>query len=345
MPTTETTIAEMLKAAGYATAHVGKWHLGYSPETMPNQQGFDYSFGHMGGCIDNYSHFFYWHGPNRHDLHENGKEVFHDGHFFPDLMVDAASRFMEAHADEPFFLYFAINQPHYPYQGEADWLKYYRDKGVEAPRDMYAAFVSTFDERIGTLLSKLDDLGIRDDTIVIFQSDHGHSTEERAHFGGGNAGPYRGAKFSMFEGGIRIPAAISWPGHLPEGEVRDQLGHGCDWLPTIADLCGVPLPDTHLDGLSLRPILTSASAPTPHDAVHWQVGTGPKAQWAVRQGDWKLIGNPKDSSDKAPITNDDKLFLVNLAEDIGEMTNVAADHPDVVKRLQGLHNEWIASLS
>ncbi|HEO69899.1 MAG TPA: DUF229 domain-containing protein [Candidatus Hydrogenedentes bacterium] len=341
MPTTEVTIAEMLKAAGYATAHVGKWHLGYSPETMPNQQGFDYSFGHMGGCIDNYSHFFYWHGPNRHDLHENGQEVWRDGDFFPDLMVDAASRFMEEHREEPFFVYFAINQPHYPYQGEPDWLDHYRDKGVEYPRDLYAAFISTFDERIGTLLAKVDALGLRNDTIVIFQSDHGHSTEERAHYGGGSAGPYRGAKFSLFEGGIRVPAAICWPGHIPEGEVREQLAHGCDWLPTIADLCGVPLPDAELDGLSLRAVIESPDAPTPHDVVHWQVGLGPKAQWAVRHGDWKLIGNPRDTSDKGPIGKDDTLFLSNLPQDIGEMANMAKEYPEVVERLVELHEAWL----
>ena len=344
MPSSEVTIAEMLKGAGYATAHVGKWHLGFSPETMPNQQGFDYSFGHMGGCIDNYSHFFYWHGPNRHDLYENGEEVYREGHFFPDLMVDAAGRFMEDHRDGPFFLYFAINQPHYPYQGEADWLEYYRKQGLAYPRDLYAGFISTLDERIGMLLDKVDELGLREDTIVIFQSDHGHSTEERAHFGGGNAGPYRGAKFSMFEGGIRVPAAMSWPGHLPANAVRGQLAHGCDWLPTIADLCGVALPDADIDGMSLRPVLESDSAPTPHGVVHWQMGLGLKAQWAVRDGDWKLIGNPRDTSNKAPITETDQLFLSNLAQDISEMTNHAEQHPEVVSRLKRLHEEWIEAM-
>ena len=97
------------------------------------------------------------------------------------------------------------------------------------------------DERIGRLIAELDALDLRERTIVIVQSDHGHSTEERAHFGGGSAGIYRGAKYSLFEGGIRVPAIVSWPGHLPEGEVRGQIGHGCDWLPTIAELCGVAL--------------------------------------------------------------------------------------------------------
>ncbi|HVX60653.1 MAG TPA: sulfatase-like hydrolase/transferase, partial [Pirellulales bacterium] len=234
MPGEQVTIAEMLKAAGYATAHIGKWHLGYTPEMMPNGHGFDHSFGHMGGCIDNYSHFFYWSGPNVHDLHRNGREVHYPGRFFGDLMVEEATRFIEQHRSQPFFIYFAVNMPHYPYQGDPKWLEHYKD--LPYPRNLYAAFVSTLDERVvGALLNKVDDFGLREKTLVIYQSDNGHSTEERAHFGGGNPGPYRGAKFSLFEGGMRLPAVISWPGHLPEGEVRDQLVHSCDWMPTIAE--------------------------------------------------------------------------------------------------------------
>ncbi len=244
MPTDQVTMAEVFKAAGYATGHVGKWHLGYSPETMPNGQGFDHSFGHMSGCIDNYSHFFYWAGPNRHDLWRNGKEVFHDGDFFPDLMSAECEQFLEANRDAPFFLYWAINAPHYPYQGTQRWRDEYAS--LPEPRRQYAAFVSTMDERIGQVLTKLDALGLRQNTVVAFQSDHGFSTEERAFFGGGSAGPYRGAKFSLFEGGIRVPAIISAPGRLPEGETRDQLCTGCDWLPTLCDLAGVKRPDESL---------------------------------------------------------------------------------------------------
>jgi len=156
MPPAQVTMAETFKTAGYATAHIGKWHLGYTPETMPNAQGFDHSFGHMGGCIDNYSHFFYWAGPNRHDLHRNGEEVFADGQYFPDLMVDEAAQFIAAHRDTPFFMYFAMNTPHYPYQGEAEWLEHYRNEGVPYPRDLYAAFLTSQDARIGRLLDTLD---------------------------------------------------------------------------------------------------------------------------------------------------------------------------------------------
>jgi arylsulfatase A len=119
MPAEQITMGDTFQAAGYATAHIGKWHLGYTPETMPNNQGFDHSFGHMGGCIDNYSHFFYWQGPNRHDLWRNGVEVFYDGRYFPDLMVDETVRFIDQREEKPFFVYFALNLPHYPYQKNA----------------------------------------------------------------------------------------------------------------------------------------------------------------------------------------------------------------------------------
>ncbi len=338
----QVTIADVFKNAGYATAHIGKWHLGFSKDTMPNAQGFDYSFGHMGGCIDNYSHFFYWSGPNRHDLYKNGEEVWREGHFFQDLMVEEASQFIDAKSQQPFFLYFAINAPHYPYQGSEKWLAYYKEKGVPYPRNLYAAFVSTLDEKIGNLLKRIDELGLRDNTIVVFQSDQGHSVEERAHFGGGSAGDFRGAKFSLFEGGIRVPAIIRWPGHIPAGETRNQIGHGCDWFPTLAELCGINLPPMELDGLSLAPVIQSSTSSSPHDILHWYVSGGKEPQWAVRQGDWKLIGNPVDPTKTQPLPEEDRLFLVNLSEDPKECHNRAIEYPEKTEGFLRLHQEWLA---
>ena len=342
MPTSEVTLAEMLRQAGYATGHVGKWHLGYTPETMPNGQGFDSSFGHMGGCIDNYSHFFYWVGPNRHDLWRDGEEIWRDGEFFGDLMVDEVKAFVSDHEEEPFFLYWAINFPHYPLQGTAKWRRVYSH--LPSPRNKYNAFVSTMDEMIGEVLGHLDALGLSDDTIVIFQSDHGHSTEERQFFGGGNAGPYRGAKGGLFEGGIRVPSIVSWPRKLPEGGVRGQLVMGCDWFPTIAAMCEVNLPERKLDGRNIIPIIRSTDAKSPHDAIYWQLGKGKNPQWVVRQGAWKLLGNPRDNSKKGELTKEDRLFLVNLDEDVGEMHNVAADHPDKVQELLKIRERYAAEL-
>ncbi|MFP6692782.1 MAG: sulfatase-like hydrolase/transferase [Pirellulales bacterium] len=339
MPPGEVTIAEMLKQSGYATAHVGKWHLGYTPETMPGAQGFDYTFGHMGGCIDNYSHFFYWNGPNRHDLWRNGKEVWRDGEYFPDLMVREAIQFMDANQQKPFFVYWPINVPHYPMQGTAKWREHYRD--MKMPRRAYAEMVSTMDECVGRLLAALDKFGLSRQTLVIFQSDHGHSTEQRAFFGGGNAGPYRGAKGCLFEGGLRVPSIVSLPGVVPQNVVRDQMATGCDWLPTIANFCGVPLPKQKLDGRSLNDVIMSASAQSPHASFVWQLGRGDHPQWAAREGDWKLLGNPRDTSGKGPLTGGDKLFLANLARDKAESRNLAKENPGVVERLKQHRAKWL----
>ncbi len=337
LPASEVTLAEMFQAAGYATAQIGKWHLGYTAGTLPREQGFDHSFGHMGGCIDNYSHFFFWQGPNTHDLWRNGREVFEDGQYFPDLMVREAGEFMERHRDRPFFIYYALNTPHYPYQGDAKWLEHFRH--LPHPRKLYAAFLAAQDERLGQLFARLDALGLRERTLIVFQSDNGHSTEERAHHGGGSAGPYRGAKFSLFEGGIRLPAILSWPGTLPEGETRDQPAHACDWLPTLAELCGVPLPASRLDGRSLAAVARDATQPGPHrdHPLHWQVGEGPNAEWAVREGDWKLVGHSTDTALPAGQRTRVRLFLANLREDPGETVNLAERHPEIVERLRALH--------
>ena len=342
LPADQVTMAEMFKAAGYATAHIGKWHLGFTPPTMPNGQGFDYSFGHMGGCIDNYSHFFYWVPPNRHDLYQNGKEVWRTGEYFPTLMVEEAAKFMEANREKPFFMYWAINLPHYPLQGTEKWRRRYAHIKDEK-RHKYAAFKSTMDEAIGDLLEEIDSLGLRDDTIVVFQSDHGHSVEERTFSGGGNSGPYRGAKFSLFEGGIRVPAMIRWPGRIPAGEGRDQFAVSVDWLPTLAEYANVPLPKRKLDGKSLAKVIHLGRAQSPHTEFHW-MSTGSNPQWAVREGDWKLIGNPRDPTRKSPLGKDDKLFLVNLSLDVGEQKNLRYTHPDELKRLKSIHDRWVKDL-
>ncbi len=334
MPTEQVTIAEMMKAGGYTTGHVGKWHLGYTPETMPNGQGYDYSFGHMGGYIDNYSHYFYWSGPNRHDLWKNGEEVWHEGEFFGDLTVDECKQFIAQHKEDPFFLYWAINMPHYPLQGLKKWRRHYEH--LDAPRRMYAAFVSTLDEMIGEVVTYLDETGLREDTLIVFLSDHGHSEEVRTFGGGGNPGPYRGHKFTLWEGGIRVPCIVSQPGRIPQNAVRDQVAISIDWMPTIAAHCGVELPDRKIDGKNIASVIESSDAPSPHNMLHWESNR----HWAVRAGDWKLVHDgPATEEDgrKIPKVED---FLSNMAEDVTETQNRADQHPDIVKRLTTLHETW-----
>ena len=258
-------------------------------------------------------------------------------------MVREAIGFIEGHRAQPFFLYFASNLPHYPYQPDAKWRA--RLKDLPYPRNLYAAFLAMMDERIGTLLRRVDQLGLRQRTIIVFQSDNGHSTEDRAHSGGGSAGPYRGAKFSLFEGGIRLPALISWPGKIPENAVRSQLAHGCDWFPTLAELCDVKPPNSDLDGKSLVAVLKSSDAPSPHHTLHWQVDNGTNKQWAVRQGDWKLIGNAWDTTKGDKDKRRIPLFLSNLAADIGEQKDYAGEHAEIVDRLRKIHDEWESGVS
>ena len=339
LPTEEVTMAEIFKRTGYATAHVGKWHLGYTPETMPNGQGFDFSYGHMGGCIDNYSHFFYWVPPNLHDLWRNGVEIWEDGNYFGDLMVRECTTFMDNNSKRPFFMYWAINWPHYPLQGTDKWREHYKDH--PHPRDKYGAFISSMDEIVGKVVTHVEKLGLRENTIIVFQSDHGHSIETRTFGGGGSSGPYRGAKGSLFEGGIRVPSIVSWPGKIPQGEVRSQMATGCDWFPTLAEFSGAKLPKGHkLDGKSLVEVISDGKAPSPHKSFYWQLGK----QSVVREGNWKLLHSPNDNNRPEGREPSGKVFLANLDEDPGESKNLAKKHPDVVSRLTELKQSYVNGL-
>lgn len=334
MPGSRITIAEILKKEGYKTAHIGKWHLGYTEETMPLAQGFDYSFGHMGGCIDNYSHFFYWNGPNRHDLWENGKETFREGEFFPALMYEKAEEFITDNKNQPFFLYYAINIPHYPLQPTEKWREHYKD--LEMPRRDYAAFLSTADEYIGKLTKLLDNLGIRNNTLIIFLSDHGHSYETRTFGGGGSAGPFRGGKTSLFEGGIRVPAIISWPGKIPEGKVRNQSCHSIDLLPTIASFCNINDIPENIEGKDISDLVVN-NKDIEKRTLYWKLGS----QWAVMKNEWKLIGLPVDPSGKIPLDKiNDRMFLSNLQTDSTESKNLLLKYPDKVKEMTDEYLKW-----
>jgi len=327
MPSMYKTMGEYFKEAGYATAHIGKWHLGHHKGSVPNAQGFDFSFGHLVGCIDNYSHYFYWSGPNKHDLWENGKEVLHPGKFFPDLMRDKALDFTKK-TDEPFFMYYAMNLPHYPYQAPTKWIEYYKD--LKMPRKLYAAALSAVDENLGQLLDGLKAQGKLENTIVVFMSDHGHSTEVRAFGGGGWAGEFRGAKFSLFEGGIRVPAMISFPKLIPKGAVRQQMCSSLDWAPTLLDLCQIKYDAAKFDGKSIKPVLLENAA-TPHEHLVWLDGK----QSAVRMDKWKLVKNGQDSSGQGT-PKDKGICLYDLSKDPGEKNDLSMKHPDIVLKMRDL---------
>lgn len=340
LPEGKETIAERMKQGGYHTALIGKWHLGEAPESLPNAKGFDYFWGFRGGCIDNYSHFYYWGGPNKHDLWENETEIYRPGNLFVQESLKEMKGFInENDPDQPFFVYWAINIPHYPLQPKEKWLEYY--SSLPNPRRMYAAFVTTMDEYIGELVTYLKAKGLYDDTIIIFQADNGHSTEDRTFGGGGWAGIYRGGKFSCFEAGIRVPSIISWPKALPQGETRDQMAMCIDWFPTLMELCNIDQSGMDVDGKSLMPVINNRHSKTQHEVLHFDF----LDQWAVRKGDWKLIYKAVDikpNNYRKEIS--EEWFLSNVRKDPSETKNYYSEYPEIVKDLQAERARFLESL-
>lgn len=346
----EVTLAEVLRGAGYTTALFGKWHLGAHPDFGPKKQGFDEFFGIRDGFIDNYNHYFL-HGTGFHDLYEGTTPVHADGQYFPELMVSRSLRFLEQNRDRPFFLYVPFNIPHYPEQALKEHEEVHRDIS-DPSRRSYAAVVSTTDHYVGQIVDKLEALGLRERTVVIFMSDNGHSeeTDIRIRFdnhrsgypkghpygasGAGNTGKWIGHKGQFLEGGIRVPAIISYPGRLPQNQVRDQVVTTMDWFPTILSLCGVAQAANapKLDGHSLLPLIESAAAESGyHGVLHFAW----RDTWAVREGDWKLIGR----NGKADST------LHRLTDEQPEVMNHAGTHPEVVARLTALHERWAQNVA
>lgn len=347
LPTSERTIPALLKPLGYSTALIGKWHLGAGPETAPNARGFDYFFGFHSGCIDFYSHRYYWGEPkivNYHDLWRNRSEVFEDGQYMTELITREALGFIEQNRAKPFFLYVAYNAPHYPMHAPARYVARFPD--LEPERRMYAAMLAAVDDSVGEILGLLEKLGLRQNTLVFFASDNGATAEPRAGLNqrparGGSNHPFRGWKFSLFDGGMHVPAILSWPGRIPPGQVIREVASHMDLLPTIAAAAGAPLPaDRTIDGRDILPV-ASRGASSPHDALFWSSG----GQLAVRRGRWKLVkdgfladGTPEG---RKPLTGEDALFLADLEEDPGETRNLRRKHPALVDELLTLAERWL----
>ena len=346
----EITIAEHLKKYDYKTALVGKWHLGATLDHGPLDQGFDEFFGFRGGFIDYYTHRFLhakWQRPQFHDLYRGKEEIFEDGKYFPDMQVEEANTFIEKNKDEPFFLYLPFNLPHYPEQPDSTFIAQYKD--LKWPRSSYAPMITTFDDRMGQVISKLDELNLRENTIIIYMSDNGHSTEDYYNWdvsyggngGGGYTGKWRGAKGSFFEGGLRVPAVISYPKKFPKNESRNQAILNMDILPTLCEILEIPLPENKLDGKSFLPVIESKEANSSHEVLHWMW----QEMWAVKKGNWKLIYEGHDTTGKFsnhPEKEFDmpKYYLANLNDEKPEEINHADKFPQIVKELIALHEIW-----
>jgi arylsulfatase A-like enzyme len=319
-------LPQLLKNNGYATGLIGKWHLGYLPEFHPNTHGFDYFFGFLSGLIDYYQHT----GPDgNHDLYEN-REPAHVEGYSTDLFTDRAVRFIEQHAKEPFFLEVAYNAAHWPFQvpgkpsvapGRGRFVQP-QDENTSTRAD-YVAILERADQGVGRILAALEDLGLARNTLVVFTNDNGGEWLSR------NA-PLFHRKETVWEGGIRVPLLMRWPGLIPAGRVERQVGMVFDLTATILAAAGATVPaETRLDGINLLPMVKGQS-PAVERTLFWRVATAApvRNQRAVRQGDWKVF------------VEAGKVFVFNLRDDPGERNDLAKERQDVARKLFPLIAAW-----
>ncbi len=344
LPEGTPTLARDLRNAGIATGCVGKWGLGGPGSSgMPDRQGFDHFFGYL---CQRQAHDYYpthlWRDGERVDLPGNEWGNLVGEHYSHDLMTDDALRWVREHGDERFFLFLAYTVPHLALQVPDDSLAEYvglwddppydGKKGYlphPHPRAAYAAMVTRMDRDVGRLLALLDELGVAEDTLVIFTSDNGGTYD----IGGAHTdffrsnGPFRGYKGSVYEGGIRVPFLARMPGTVPAGVVVEAPGAFWDLRPTVDDALGVAVPDG-LDGRSLWPALTGREAADPERLLYWEF-PGYGGQRALSLGSWKLV---QRNLRKGPAT----LELFHLGRDPGETTDLSERHPELVRALLAL---------
>jgi len=307
----ERTLAEALKEAGYWTVMLGKWHLGqWEKEFLPNQRGFDHHYGHYNGVIDYYTHT----RGGVLDWHRNGRPLIEEG-YSTFLIVSEAEKLIKTYdKSKPFFFYIPFNAPHGPRQAPQQVIQKYEQRGYRNPD--YAATVECLDAAIGRILDAIDKRGLRENTLVMFCSDNGGTKNP------GNE-PLRGYKSSYLEGGIRVPAVISWPGSLKAGKIVNEPLHIVDIYPTFVKLAGGSLAQPlALDGKDAWPTIAEGKS-TPHEEIVYGLG-------AIRRGDWKLIeGDVEYYGWKAEVTQ-----LYNIREDPYEKNNLVEKFPDKVKELR-----------
>lgn len=340
LPDSVLTVAEVLKRAGYTTAVIGKWGLGdVGTEGSPTRQGFDYSFGYLTQRhAHNYYPHFLFQNDDRVDITNVVAGSPADGAgvavkkevYSHDLLMDEAIRFLERNKNSRFFLYLTPTLPHANNEGGSDGMEvpdqgiYSRRKWPEAEKN-FAAMVSLLDDGVGKILSKLKELNIDKNTLVIFTSDNGpHDEGGHKHDFFDSNGPFRGKKRDLYEGGIRVPMIAWWPGKISGGEVTDHLGYLGDAMATAAELAGVPVPENK-QSVSIVPILLGdPEQQVHHEFLYWEFYERTPQQ-AVRMGEWKAIRRPMFNG---------ATELYNLREDEEEARNIAKAHPELVKRLE-----------
>ena len=340
LPVTETLLPRLLADAGYVTGAVGKWHLGAAPCFRPNARGFAESFGFLGGGHQYLpetnaipSEAPIWRTEYRAPLLKNNAPQPFDG-YMTDLLSRETVSFVTRHKAEPFFLYLAYNAVHTPLQAPEKYLA--RLPTIADPRRRtYAAMTVAMDDGIGQVLAALRENGLEQNTQVWFFSDNGGPPTNVAPTC--NA-PLRGHKGSMYEGGIRVPFVLQWPGYAPAGTVIDAPVITLDLFATALAVANAnPAPGKTPDGQSLLPLLKGDASAFDNRILHWRDGGRKANKWAVREGPWKLVRS-------GTLAEPGPLELYNLKDDIGETHSVLAGHADVAERLQRLHDAWSAQL-
>lgn len=321
LPVEEKTIADRLKALGYSTCAVGKWHLGGGPQFIATARGFDEFYGTVANTP-------FFNPPNFIDtrVSPNVTPVKDDNFYTTDAYGERAVDWLGKQKDKPFFLYLPFNAQHAPLQATKKYLD--RFASIEDDnRRTFAAMMSAMDDAVGKVLAKVREMGQEENTLIFFFSDNGGPTKQTT---AGNA-PLRGFKATTLEGGIRVPFCMQWKGKIKPGTTYEKPIIQLDILATALVAAGSQIdPAWKLDGVDLMPFLTGANSGTPHEVFYWRFGQ----QWAIRKGDFKLVASNIDGVNK--------VLLYNLAEDIGETKDLAESMPDKVKELKADWDKWSA---
>jgi arylsulfatase A-like enzyme len=321
LPLSEITLANVLKASGYSTGVVGKWHLGMDPKFHPSRRGFDEFFGFLSG-----SHSYLDPRADPANLILRGTEPVDETEYLTDALTREAVAFITRHRSEPFFLYLTYNAVHAPMHAAQKYLDRFGNI-ADQKRRTYATMLSAMDGGIGTVLARLRQTGLYDNTMVFFISDNGGPPAANAS----NNFPLKASKGTAYEGGIRVPFILQWPRRVPRGKTYGHPVISLDIFPTAAAAAGARLPaDRIIDGVDLLPCVTGQKKTDPHGILFWRMGE----RAAVRRGNWKLV---------RPAAGRTELY--DLANDMSETTDLAAQKPDLVQQLARALADWESRLS
>lgn len=336
----ETTLADRLKAAGYVTGLVGKWHLGMDEKYHPQDRGFMEFFGFLGGA----NPYLPKGAKGVVPRILRGKEEANEKGFLTAAFGREAISFLERHQKEPFFLYLAFNAPHGPLEAPESYLK--RFAGIkDEKRRTYAAMVSAMDDAIGQVLAKLRELGLENDTLIFFFSDNGGPTDVN----GSSNFPFVGVKGELREGGIRTPFFIQWKAKLPAGQYPHPVIQ-LDIHPTVLSAVGAPATTgAKLDGVDLLPHLLGKKSGPPHEVLYWRFpfprNQPTRHKWAIRVGDWKLYTDISTNRSKEErIIKNGNLKLINVVEDPAETKDLSKQYPEKAKEMHEMWKRWNAQM-